>query len=170
MGAGKSTVGSLLAAELGWQFVDSDDEIVLTHGSTVADLFAMQGEAGFRELEREIVIRQLTRKLIVLALGGGALELPSTRESLFTSRSTHIIFLDIPLALAVERCEQQADGALRPVLSDRAGLAERFARRASYYRQAHASIETAGRTPEQIVRVLLGATPLSNLVPRAPAS
>src|ERR1700761_8303690 len=80
MGAGKSTVGAILARELGWRFIDLDDVIEASSQSTVADLFTNHGEAVFREWERHAVRQISGHEQVVVALGGGAVEDESSRS------------------------------------------------------------------------------------------
>lgn len=82
MGAGKTTVGRLLAKHLNKQFIDSDDEIQRRTGVTIAHIFDLEGEEGFRQRESQALEEILTRKDIVLATGGGAPLKPSNRELL----------------------------------------------------------------------------------------
>lgn len=79
MGAGKTSIGRRLAKALGAPFVDADEEIVAAAGLSIPDIFALYGEARFRELERRVVARLLDSDAIVLALGGGAFIDPDTR-------------------------------------------------------------------------------------------
>ena len=82
MGAGKSTLGPILADRLGWRFIDADLELESEAGTTIADLFNALGEPAFRQLEANIVARLLSRSNAVLALGGGAVEAETTRSLL----------------------------------------------------------------------------------------
>ncbi|GGH12554.1 shikimate kinase [Silvibacterium dinghuense] len=162
MGAGKSTTGRLLASALGWRFVDSDDLIEARVGHTIAEIFTTQGEDAFRALESEVIRQQCCEQHLVLALGGGAIEHPSTREHLHTLPDTHIVYLEAPLDVMVARCLEQPGAAIRPVLADRVRLAHRFTSRIPHYRTAHLTVATAHLTPEQVVeRILaaLGGTP-----------
>lgn len=79
MGAGKSTVGHRLAKRLGWEFVDSDEEIAAAAGCSIADIFSIHGEPIFRDLEKRVITRLLNRGPIVLATGGGAWMQPNIR-------------------------------------------------------------------------------------------
>jgi len=157
MGAGKSTLGPLLAEGLGWRFVDVDATLVESEGLSIAALFEQAGEARFRALEEQAIARLLTLEQTVLALGGGALESDSTRTRLLSSAGTHVVFLETPLETALARCAEQAGGAVRPVLLDRAALAGRFARRLAHYRQAHQTLDTARGTPADLARLLLAS-------------
>jgi shikimate kinase len=142
MGAGKSTVGKLVAERLGWPFADSDHFIEARARLTIAEIFHRDGEAAFRALETEI-IRELTRREpLVMALGGGALESLSTRQMLVSLPHTCIVFLDAPLEVLVARCTDQPGAAVRPVLADREQLAQRLASRLPLYREAHLTVPT----------------------------
>jgi len=154
MGAGKTTVGALLAERLGWDFFDSDFLVEARAGMTVADFFERRGEAAFRHLEA-LVIREARNPgsggQFVLALGGGALEMPATRDFLASLTGTLIVFLEAPLETMIARCASHADGPVRPVLADRALLAERWSQRLPWYRQAHLTIGTAELSPHAVV-------------------
>ncbi len=93
MGAGKSTVGAILARDLGWRFIDLDDVIEASSKRTVAEIFRDLGEANFREQERQAVRQLSTEEKIVLALGGGTVEDESTRSLLLHSPGNCLVFL-----------------------------------------------------------------------------
>jgi shikimate kinase len=153
MGSGKSTVGPLVAARLGWRFVDVDDVIVTEAGISITEYFARHGEAAFRELERSTVDRRMGEEELILALGGGAIEHAETRDLLLTSPGTLLIHLEVELATTLARCRGTED--IRPVLADHANLASRYERRMPLYRTAHVSIASDALTPEQVVDAIL---------------
>ncbi len=158
MGAGKSTLGALLARELDWIFVDLDDEIVRAEKKSIADIFTSLGESGFRELERAALAQALERENIVLALGGGAIETDANRQLLGEDRQTLLLYLEAPLDELIARCEQQMlkkNAARRPVLEKRSEIAERFQRRRPLYESAHWTVHTTGQHPEEIVTAVL---------------
>jgi shikimate kinase len=157
MGAGKSTIGPLLAQSLKWDFLDLDVVIESGAGKTIAEIFAERGEAVFRSLEAEAILDHTTRRNLVLALGGGAIETESTRELLAKLEHTCMLFLDAPLDTLVARCLAQPGTAKRPVLADREGLQRRFDLRLPYYRASHLTVTTAGLSPEAIVARILEA-------------
>jgi shikimate kinase len=150
MGAGKSTIGALLAGRLGWRFLDSDAIIEARTGAAIARLFEERGEAAFRALETEAVRDHARAEYLVLALGGGAVEAESTRRALAEIDEACIVFLDAPLEVMVARCLAQPEAAERPVLADRERLAARLAARLPHYRRAHLTIATSSLSPEAV--------------------
>ena len=75
MGAGKSTIGHLLADRIGWEFLDLDTHIEVTAGKSAKELFAKVGESGFRQLESEVLGMALQRSTLILAPGGAVIDL-----------------------------------------------------------------------------------------------
>ena len=147
-GAGKSTVGRLLAARLGVGFRDTDDDVERAAGKSIGDIFVDDGEPEFRALEREAVAVALACHDGVLALGGGAVADPGTRERLSDHR---VVFLDVGLADAASRVGLNRD---RPLLvgNPRAQLKKLLDQRRPLYLQvATMTVDTAGRTPEEVV-------------------
>ncbi len=159
MGAGKSTVGMRLARELGWTFVDLDEEIVRAEQQSIASIFETAGERRFRELEHLALRTVLERDGMVLAMGGGAIETAANRQLLADDGETSLLYLEAPLDVLISRCEQQQRcnpaAARRPVLEKQAELSERFLRRKRFYESAHWTIQTAGRDPDEIVQSIL---------------
>jgi shikimate kinase len=153
MGSGKTTVGTLVAARLGWSFVDVDNVIEAEAGVTIAELFARHGEAAFREREREAIARLATADALVLALGGGAFEHDATRALLLAAPGTLLVHLEVELATTLQRCA--GTELARPVLADLANLEGRYQRRLPLYRMAHVSIPVDALTPEQVVEAIL---------------
>jgi shikimate kinase len=166
MGAGKSTIGRLLADSLGWEFLDLDTLIETRAGITVPAIFATHGEHHFRLAEASALATALGRANIVLALGGGAPENLTNRLLIEQTPGTAAIFLDAPFPALFDRCMLQAlstTGAagpesLRPLLADPAVAEARFrARQPLYRRLARVTIPTADRTPEQTAADALAA-------------
>lgn len=158
MGAGKTTVGALLALRLGWEFVDADRAIEARAGMTIAQIFESQGEQAFRALEAATVRELAEGRRRVLALGGGAIETESTRELLASLPECLVVFLDAPLETLLVRCDGHAEGPVRPVLADRARLLERWTARLPWYREALCTIDTGELAPSVVVeRILLWA-------------
>ncbi|MGB6745056.1 MAG: shikimate kinase [Terracidiphilus sp.] len=153
MGSGKSTVGPLLAARLGWSFVDVDDVIEAEAGCTIAELFTRHGEARFRDLEHATIARLAAGDGLVLALGGGAIERAETRELLLSAPGTLLVHLEVALETTLARCAGTEH--TRPILADRANLANRYQRRLPLYRTAHVSLIVDALTPEQAAEAIV---------------
>ncbi len=160
MGAGKTTVGRLLAERYGWQFADADAIIEADTGHSIAALFQMHGEAWFRELEHRTIRAFAESKSCidtdaapslgwVLALGGGAIEDARTRQLLLETPCVRLIHLEVSLAEAVRRCTADAE-TRRPVLADRDRLAARYAQRLEMYRQAPLTLPVDGLAPQRV--------------------
>ena len=155
MGAGKSTIGRLLAEQLGWQFIDIDTEVETKAGRTVAEIFRHEGEFVFRHLESSAIARGLGLRKAVVALGGGAPEVLTNRLLLEQTPRTAVVWLEAPFDELVTRCTQQ-DGAERPVLADHATAQERFTYRAPLYRRcAKIRITTSGKGPSETLAEVL---------------
>ena len=154
MGSGKTTVGPLVAARLGWRFVDADPAIEAEAGLSIAEIFRLSGEAEFRRRERETIARLVGSEGLVLALGGGAIEDAETRRLLLGQPATRLIHLEVALETALRRC---GDDPARPVLADRANLEARYQRRLPLYRLAHASVRVDALTPEEAAEAVLKA-------------
>lgn len=153
-GAGKTTVGGLVAAALGVGFRDTDEDIVATAGKPIPEIFIEDGEPAFRALEREAVRTALTCGDGVLALGGGAILAEETRTLL---RGHTVVFLSVELTDAVGRVGL---GAGRPLLTlnPRATLKYLLDQRRPLYQEvATVTVHTDGRTPEDVADEVLAA-------------
>lgn len=162
MGSGKSTVGPLVAARLGWRFVDADDVIVSETGVPISEFFTRHGEPAFRQRERETIARLAAENGLVLALGGGAIEDAETLAMLINGPGTLLVHLEVTLETTLARCG--ADDLTRPVLADRADLAARFERRLPLYRTAHVSIVSDSLTPADVAAAVVRAADVPGLV------
>jgi len=161
MGSGKSTVGPLLAAELGWTFIDLDTEIERRTGLTVPEIFATRGEEAFRREETAALVVALGRAHTVIALGGGAPETLANRLLLEQTPATAVVYLAAPFATLAERCSQQAadpTATARPNFADIAAAQARFDNRQPLYRRlAHLCVETETLTPADSVAAVISA-------------
>lgn len=149
MGAGKTTVGYLLAKRLGWRFLDVDTEIETATGATIALLFQKRGEPWFRQLEHETIRGLLTSDSVVLALGGGAIEDERTRNLLLSSGETRLIHLEVSLETVLLRC--QGTESIRPILQDHDNLERRYRHRLPLYRESHLTLAVDSMSPMAIV-------------------
>lgn len=146
MGAGKSTVGALVAERLGRPFVDLDREMERTLGQTISELFATRGETAFREMEAQLIRVISAGESAVIALGGGTVEREETRRFLFVHGV--VVTLRADPAELVRRVTR--DGTpLRPLLGTTPleSLQALVARRADAYAECDAVLETHAREP-----------------------
>jgi shikimate kinase len=147
----------LVAEVTGHPFRDTDADVEAVAGMTVSDIFVQCGEEQFRRLEREAVTRALAQHPGVLALGGGAVLAPTTREALAGQR---VVFLDVGLAEASQRVGLNRSRPLL-VVNPRAELSRMLVeRRPLYEAVATMVIGTDGRTAQdvaaEVVRLLVG--------------
>jgi shikimate kinase len=156
-GSGKTTVARLLAAKLGWGWLDADDLVERRHGKSIRELFAAEGEVGFRNKEAAILAEICELQHQVVATGGGVVLRPENRQLL--QRSGWCVWLTADAATLWQR--MQADPATperRPQLASGglAEIAEVLAARAELYRGcAHAIVPTGDRPPERVVNDVL---------------
>jgi shikimate kinase len=155
-GAGKSTVGPLLAERLALPFHDIDDAIEAEAGMPVSQIFITQGEPHFRELERDEVARSLEHDNGVVALGGGAVLDAGTR-TLLTGRP--VVWLQVGLSDALSRVGMNQ---ARPLLlgNVRGTLVRLLEERTPLYEQVAAvTVPTDGRDPQAVVDDIVAALP-----------
>jgi len=149
MGAGKTTVGHLLAERLGLPFADSDQVIEQRAGRPVRQIFAEDGEPAFRALEHQVIASLLDGPDLVLALGGGAAEHPGTRDRLAT---VQVVYLQVGYEQAMQRVGGDPG---RPLLA-RPGLAATYQRRLPLYAAvATLTVSTDDRHPETVSQEIL---------------
>jgi XRE family transcriptional regulator, aerobic/anaerobic benzoate catabolism transcriptional regulator len=145
-GAGKSTLGKLLAKKIGWGFVELNKEIEQQNGLSVAEIIALYGQEGFRRMEQAALGQLLARReLMVLATGGGIVSEPLTFELILSSFYT--IWLKAEPEEHMARVRRQGD--LRPMADDRSAMAELrniLVSREPLYARASAVVDTAGLT------------------------
>ncbi|WP_407563730.1 shikimate kinase [Streptomyces sp. 184] len=153
-GAGKSTVGAVLAARLGTSVRDTDEDVEKAAGKPIPDIFYDDGEPAFRALERAAVRAALAGHPGVLALGGGAVMDAGTRELLAAHR---VVFLDVELADAVKRVGLDAPRPLLAVNPRQQWRTLMEQRRPHYTEVARATVTTAGRTPDEVAALVLAA-------------
>lgn len=159
MGAGKSTVGRLLADHLGWTFLDLDTLVEDLAGLSIPEIFRTLGEAALRRLESRALVRALRQPHTVLALGGGAPETLTNRLLLEQTSGIAVIFLDAAFPILFDRCLLQAlnpAATPRPNLVDPASAEARFLlRRPLYRRLAHHIVDTSALASAAIVPLIV---------------
>jgi shikimate kinase len=155
MGVGKSTAGPVLAARLGCAFFDLDDEIEKQVGASVAEIFARDGEAGFRRLEREC-LEGFSQGTAVVALGGGTIAQPGV-SPLLAEWGTVVYLKATPEQLM----GRLGDGGGRPLLEglDAAGRLARLegllAEREIYYTTARVTVDAGVWDTQKIVEKIV---------------
>lgn len=153
MGAGKTTVGKVLAKHLGKTFCDSDQEIESRTGVKIPLIFELEGEAGFRKRE-SAMIEELTRlKDVVLATGGGAVLCKQNRDNL--RRYGTVVYLRASVEDLWQRTRNDRNRPLLQTEDPRARLEELFAQRDPLYREiADIIVDTGGQSVSAIAHTL----------------
>ena len=155
MGTGKSTVGRLIARELGWTFVDTDDVIVDRHGAIEA-IFETRGEDAFRALEREVAAEVAGRQHHVIATGGRMLLDAANADALTATGRVFCLVADADEI--IRRLRADTDGPVRPLLAGKdptVAVTRLLEERAAGYGQFE-QVPTDGRTPEDIAANIIG--------------
>lgn len=162
MGAGKTTIGQKLAAELGRPFLDLDDRIVEKAGKPIPDIFEASGEGRFRAIERSALLEVARQFNGVVALGGGSLQNQHLLDHL--KRNGLLIFIEAPIPVIIDRISQDAN---RPLLLDEQGepkdrdtlkkeLKMLYEDRLPLYEQAMITLNIkAGESADQQVKTLI---------------
>jgi shikimate kinase len=146
-GAGKTTVGKLLAKELGVEFFDSDQVIETKAGKSVSDIFTQDGEPTFRKLEHDVIMELLDSNNVVVALGGGSLGNDDTRAKV---KDATTVWLVAGLAQAVDRVGMNRN---RPLLlgNVRGQLADLMTAREPLYKEvASIAVDTSKLIPSEV--------------------
>jgi XRE family aerobic/anaerobic benzoate catabolism transcriptional regulator len=156
-GAGKSTLGKILAKKIGWKFVELNKEIEAENGLSVAEIIALYGQEGFRRVEQSALGQLLARnELTVLATGGGIVSEPITFDLVLSSFYT--IWLKAEPEEHMSRVRGQGD--LRPMADDRSAMAELrniLVSREPLYARANAVVDTAGLSVDAAAARLMEA-------------
>ena len=157
MGSGKSSAGRHLAQQLGYRFLDADTSLEQVAGRAIPEIFASEGEAGFRRLEAAVLNQIASWHSLVVATGGGVVTQPQNWGQL---QQGVVIWLDAPEALLLQRLA--ADPTPRPLMAapDPAmRLAELLEQRRPLYAQADLHIQQDGRPADQVATQILEALP-----------
>jgi shikimate kinase len=156
MGSGKTTVGTLLARQLAWRFVDLDDRIESAARLRISEIFERLGELEFRKIEADQLRATLGRatemkESIVLALGGGTYAQTGAPEFLRTA-NVPVIWLDSPIEVLLGRCMTMTG---RPLFRDETSFRALYAQRAPFYQLADYRVDSSGE-PARVVADILG--------------
>ena len=154
MGAGKSTIGRRLAAALGKEFVDADQELEERTGVGIPLIFELEGEEGFRKREREMLARLVKRNGIVLATGGGVVLSAENRTHLV--QRGFVVYLDAPVDLLVARVARDRHRPLMQTNDPKATMHELMRIRDPLYREcADIVVRSTHRSSRFVVREIL---------------
>ena len=155
MGSGKTTIGTLLARQLAWRFVDLDDRIEESAGLAIPQIFARFGEPFFRQVEADRLHAALGRASelkegTILALGGGTYAQPGCLEFLRTAGAP-VLWLDCPIEVLLARCMTMTG---RPFFRDEASFRSLYAERLLSYQAADHRVEGSGEPAEIVAEIL----------------
>jgi shikimate kinase/3-dehydroquinate synthase len=153
-GAGKSTVGRIVAERLGWEFADSDHLIEQRSGREIAEMFATDGEARFREVEQAVLNELSHGERLVVSTGGGALTTEGGRGAIQSGFSA---WLDVSPAEAARRLSVDPTTATRPLLAGDAErrLTELLGAREEQYQYSDAHVRVDGLSPAQVAEQIV---------------
>ncbi len=155
MGSGKSTVGRLLARQVGWRFVDLDELIESRARLDIPSIFDRLGEQAFREMERDaffhVIGESAERDLpTILALGGGTFAQPGCVERL-RDLSIPVVWLQCSTGLLLERCATMAN---RPLFRDETSFLQLYEQRVPFYERADYRVESESAPPVVVEKIL----------------
>ncbi|MBV8462521.1 MAG: shikimate kinase [Acidimicrobiales bacterium] len=154
MGAGKSTVGRMVAARLGWEYLDSDEQVEVSTGRTVPEIFAERGEAAFRVEEARVLDEALSGARPVVVSAAGGVVLAEHNRALMARAGTVVWLRAHPGTLAA----RVGDGQGRPLLDEdppTALAALDAVRRPLYAELAHVVVDVDQRSPEEVAAEVL---------------
>ncbi len=161
MGSGKSTTARLLSSQLGWPKTDLDKNIAEAAGASIAQIFAAQGEAEFRRIEREQLERVVaeyaeTQRPRIVSLGGGTIAQPQNL-ALLREHGAILIWLYCPIEDLLHRCAQITD---RPLFRDEASFRRLYEERLPAYELSDCRVDSSGEAPSVVEQILaLGIFP-----------
>jgi shikimate kinase len=149
MGAGKTTVGKLLAARLNWRFIDLDDRIRERERKAIPEIFRDSGEERFRQVESECLRELIAEKPVktVLALGGGAF-VQSKNAEMIREMQLPVVFLDGSPEELFRRCAPMAGE--RPLLASENQFRQLYETRREGYMAAGVRVDTTALSPEEV--------------------
>lgn len=155
MGSGKTTVGRILARDLGWAFMDTDQEIEAREGTSIPQIFESRGEAGFRELESALARDLENLQRHVIATGGGFLVRPENREA--AARAGIVVLLMASPEQIWHRVKRSRHRPLLQTADPEGRIRELLKQREDAYASIPLRVETGGKTPYSIAEAVLKA-------------
>lgn len=168
MGAGKSSIGRLLAARLNLEFVDADTEIERAAHASIEEIFKTHGETAFRSGERRVIARLLAGPVCVVATGGGAFMDNDTRRQI--KALAHSVWLKADLETLLKRVSRRAGRPLLKNKNPRAVMAALMVERDPVYAKADVTVETSDNPPAEVAdRVIKALESHLGVAPLAPA-
>lgn len=168
MGAGKTTIGSLLAAELGYRFLDTDNVIQQVAGKSINQIFTEVGEAGFRQLETKVLAEICAYTNLAIATGGGIV---IKRENWSYLHHGLVVWLDVPVEQLHERLAADTTRPLLQATDSLAKLRSLWQQRQPLYAQADLKLTTDNtETPAQLAARVLAEIPTVLKAERLPPS
>jgi len=154
MGVGKTTIGRLLAESLGYGFIDMDQEIEKRIGTTISEIFRLQGEQRFRQLESELVKELAEKDNLVIACGGGVIANRENAEVM--RRSSRMVYLIASISEIIKRTRRNNDRPLLDVSDPVQTASFLLEKREPIYREfAEIIIDTTKLTPVEVVERIL---------------
>ena len=163
MGAGKSTVGKLLAEKLHYHFVDSDHEIEARTGATIPMIFDIEGESGFRSREANVIDELSQRTEVVLATGGGVVETETNRQHL-RSRG-FVVYLKSPVESLIQRTKHDRNRPLLQTDNPAQVLRDLMERREPWYMEmADLIVETQQVPVHRVVKQIIDCLEAEKIV------
>jgi len=155
MGSGKTTIGTLLARQLAWRFVDLDDRIEEAAGLRIPQIFERLGEPAFRQIEADQLRTALGRALeqkesLILALGGGTYAQAGAPEFL-RAAGVPVIWLDASIDILLTRCMTMTG---RPLFRDESSFRALYAQRLPSYQQADHRVDSSGEPTRVVAEIV----------------
>lgn len=150
MAAGKSSVGRLLARELGWDYIDTDNEIEKVTGLKISEIFRKYGEMRFRSEENLIVKKLVGRTKTIIATGGGTVLSPDNWKIL--EQLGMLVHLYVPLEVSLKRIKRRNE---RPILQKNIEINSLWQERLNTYNKANITINTSDKELEEIVAEII---------------
>jgi shikimate kinase len=156
MGVGKTTIGEILAKKLDYDFIDMDAEIAKREGATISEIFRIQGEPIFRKMESRLVEELSQNDKLVIACGGGAITNQDNADTL--SKTSRMVHLTASIKEIIKRTNHDNNRPLLKVQNPYDIASELYEKRKPVYsKYAEVTIDTTGKTPEEVVEMVLEA-------------